>query len=79
MMDGEGTVLFDVLALASFGSLSDGLGEECHELADGGTLEEAETGQVLGGGKLHGRGCPIPEDGNRKELHSCEGRMRTQQ
>ena len=56
VIDVEGVVvLLHALALALGYPLCNGLGEEVHELGDTGALEEAEGGEVGGGGEDSGR------------------------
>jgi len=42
------TILFNILSLAGLCPLGDRLGEECHKLAHGGTLEESKARKILG-------------------------------
>ena len=46
-MCGVGTLLH-TLSLGSLGAFRDGLGHECHELADGATLVERKLGEIGG-------------------------------
>jgi hypothetical protein len=71
-MGGVG-ILLDALSLGWLGALGDGLGHECHELADGATLVERKLGEIGGADEDSGgwwvAGCD-GEDGKLVDSHA---------